>query len=131
MPLVKWRYFQESAKLISDARFELNCLISYYTGSSSIWKNFKDLHEAHNRAETIIDSPKYSVANKIQAKRRLIRDFASLTRLAQKRADQRELTYVHLQSVKVNKAIAKSLLAGTNIVQRDTDLIEALIQRSN
>lgn len=129
--MIKWSYFQENDKIVSGARAELNCLAAYYTGSSTIWKKFKNLHVANNRAQTILDSRKYSEANKIQAMRRLIRDFDSYTRLAQKRADQRELTYIHLEKVKTNKAIAKSLLIGSSIVERDTTLVEALIQREN
>lgn len=129
--IIKWSYLQENDKLLNSARNELNCLAAYYTGSSTIWKKYRNLHEAHNRAYIILDSRKYSEANKVQAWNRLIRDFDSFTRSAQKKADRRDLTYLHLEEAKTNKAIAKSLLVGSRIIVRDTKLIEALIQRGN
>ena len=128
---VKWAYFQESNRLIDQSRLELTSLGAYFTGSSTSWKKFKNLHEAHIKAETILDSKKYSEANKIQALRRLIRDFQSYSRIAVKRSDNRELTYVHLRGVETLQSIAKNLLAGSQIVERDVKLLEALIQRGN
>jgi hypothetical protein len=123
---LNWAQFQSTEAAIKLARKELNCIVSYFTDGES-YKEFRDLHVAHNNAATIYFNRSYSPQDKVGVFNRFLREVEGLAKRAKGRVSEPHAYFSQKDEIKNINRFAELITQATGMAKLDSDLASLFI----
>jgi hypothetical protein len=124
--------FRRNSSMIQKTRAELDALEAFFYPVPNInWKNFRELHDAVNKADQTLTSDKLSSADKAKAWTSLTGSLKSLAGRGVRDIDakKRELTYTQLRDLEALGQRSQLVLQLCDILARDVEATAALLKR--